>query len=102
MLHEIVRNFTHADYKREMIHILSHDKQSEPPYKTLSQIKSWIVRHIHRPIQGFEHKKNPDGTWYTKEQQLHATRFQALNVAHYFINRGKSFDEIVNVLSLFR
>lgn len=62
----------------------------------------WIHNYITEPISGFEHKRNPDGSFYTKRQQLAATRRQAIAIVHDFLKRGKSETEIFEILYLFR
>lgn len=64
-------------------------------------IEIWVTRHINRPIKGFDQKKNSDGTLYTKNQQLSSTRYQAMAIAAYFIARGKSQKEILQILEVF-
>ncbi len=62
----------------------------------------WIHQHITKPIQGFEHKTNEDGTAYSRTQQLQETRRQAIEIVHYFMKRGKSEPEIFEVLYSFK
>jgi hypothetical protein len=65
------------------------------------EILVWIKQNIHRPIKGFEHKRNPDGTYYSPDQQLKATHRQAVTAASYFVHKGKSRPEIINFLIAF-
>ena len=62
----------------------------------------WIHEHITEPIEGFEHKQNPNGTPYSKQQQVSATRRQAIAIVHDFLRRGKSEPEIFEMLYLFK
>lgn len=62
----------------------------------------WIHEFINEPIQGFEHKMNLDGTPYSRKQQLHETRKQAVAIVHDFKKRGKSEGEIFEILYLFK
>jgi hypothetical protein len=64
-------------------------------------IALWVQTNINRPIKGFEHKRNADGSLYTKSQQISSTRIQALAVATYFIGRGKSQHEVLQILRVF-
>ena len=66
------------------------------------QFFQWIHQHITEPIRGFEHKQNPNGTFYSKRQQLEATRQQAVAIVHDFLKRGKSETEIFEILYLFK
>lgn len=84
-----------------MLDIVKHNTQLTKD-DTFKQIKLWIVHHINKPIQGFEHKRNPDGRYYSLEQQMMATRYQVMNIADYFLANGKSYDEIIRVLRMFR
>lgn len=61
-------------------------------------LKEWILENVRRPIRGFEHKRNPDGSWYSREQQVTATRFQAFNIAQDYIKRGKSPQDAIDIL----
>lgn len=63
---------------------------------------TWIHTYITEPISGFEHKRNPDGSFYSRTQQLYATRQQAIAIVHDFLKRGKSEPEIFEILYLFR
>jgi hypothetical protein len=62
----------------------------------------WIHEQITEPIRGFEHKQNPDGTMYSRTQQLDATRKQAVAIVHDFLRRGKSEADIFSILYLFK
>lgn len=62
----------------------------------------WIHDHITEPIKGFDHKLNMDGTPYTRAQQLHETRKQAVAIVHDFMKRGKSELEIFEILYYFK
>jgi hypothetical protein len=62
---------------------------------------TWINTHINKPIKGFDHKKNADGTLLSHEQQMHATRDQVLSVANYFFTRGRSQEEIIAIITNF-
>jgi hypothetical protein len=62
----------------------------------------WIHTYITEPIRGFEHKKNPDGSYYTTSQQITATRKQAIAMVHDFLQRGKSEADIFQILYLFK
>jgi hypothetical protein len=78
-------------------------KQIKRPDETVLRVISvWIERNITHPIQGFEHKKNPDGSTYTREQQVRASQHQVHSVATYFANRGKSEEEIMQILHCFK
>ncbi len=63
---------------------------------------TWMKENILRPIQGFEHMKNADGTYYTYDQQMRATYWQMFAIIRHFLKRGKSYDEIISILTLFR
>ncbi len=64
-------------------------------------IISWVLDHVRRPIAGFESKRNPDGSYYSYDQQLQATYMQVLYVAHYWVTLGKPKEEIINSLCAF-
>lgn len=85
-----------------MIRLIDRQQKNNKKEDTFLQVKQWIMQHIHTPIQGFEHKRNPDGRFYSREQQLMATRYQVLNIADYFLSNGKSYEEIITVLRMFR
>lgn len=67
----------------------------------IHHLEKWVMTHIHRPIKGFEQKKNYDGTLFTKHQQLSSTRLQVLSIGMYFIDRGKSPEEVFAILQPF-
>ena len=90
-----------------MIAVLSHypmlKRDAIIDHMTIpEQFFQWIHTYITEPITGFEHKRNPDGTFYTRSQQLAATRKQAIAIVHDFLRRGKSEPEIFEILYLFR
>jgi hypothetical protein len=62
----------------------------------------WIHSQITEPIKGFEHKQNPDGSFYSLTQQIEATRKQAIVIVHDFLRRGKSEADIFEILYLFK
>lgn len=72
-----------------------------PQTPTLEHVEAWVFTHVTRPIKGFEHKRNHDGSLFTKRQQLSATRLQVLAVAMYFLGRGKSEEEVIRLLRIF-
>ena len=51
-------------------------------------IYQWVEAHIKKPFKGFEHKRNSDGTFYSYDQQLCATRSQVVSMAYDLIKRG--------------
>ncbi len=65
-------------------------------------IMSWIVNNITTPIKGFDHKRNPDGSFFSIEQQLHQTRLQVVAVASYFYHRGRSTTEVMDIITSFQ
>jgi hypothetical protein len=71
-------------------------------FSHLRWIEEWVAKNIHRPIKGFEHKRNPDGSYYSFSQQMRETHRQAIAVAKYFLQRGKSTEEVCGVLAHFR
>jgi hypothetical protein len=64
-------------------------------------IQTWICHHIKRPIAGFEHKRRPDGSFLTIDEQLTATYQQITYTVQYFLSRGKSDDDIMKILHSF-
>ena len=70
--------------------------------RSASWLEPWIHENIHRPIKGFESKRNIDGTLYNYAQQINATRLQVLSVALYFLQRGKEVGEVTRVISHFK
>ncbi len=68
----------------------------------LPRIEAWIIKNINRPIKGFESKRNADGSYYTFAQQINATRLQVIAVAKYFLEQGKTPDEVHLVIAHFR
>ena len=77
-------------------------EQAKERLTPISRIEEWVLGNIHRPIKGFEHKKNKDGSFYSFAQQMRATRSQIMAVAHYLLERGKSTEEVRGVLAHFR
>lgn len=71
-------------------------------FSPLPWVEEWILKNINRPIKGFESKKNDDGSYYSFSQQIYATRLQVMAVARYFLQQGKSPDEVCGVLAHFR
>lgn len=69
---------------------------------TLEHLETWVMTHINRPIKGFEHKRNYDGSLFTKRQQLSSTRLQVLAIGMYFLDRGKPVEEIFAILQSFQ
>lgn len=64
-------------------------------------LESWVLTHVQKPIKGFEHKRNHDGTLFTKHQQLSSTRLQVLAIGMYFIDRGRKPEEVITILETF-
>lgn len=62
------------------------------------RIICWVKCNIRRPIRGFNDKRNNDGSRYSYEQQLVASRIQVLYVAHYLSTIGKSTEDIIRSL----
>jgi hypothetical protein len=65
------------------------------------EISIWIDQHISRPIRGFEHKKKANGSMYSRNEQLLATRYQLRLIAQSYMKRGVSPHEIVMRLKWF-
>ncbi len=63
---------------------------------------AWIVANITEPIYGFEHKKNDDGSEYNREQQIQATYHQMVAIVQDFSTRGKTKDELMEILHFFK
>lgn len=61
----------------------------------------WVMCNITRPIAGFNDKRNKDGSRYSYEQQILASRVQALYVAHYWSTIGRSTEDIIHSLEDF-
>jgi hypothetical protein len=78
-----------------------HKAGSYKAATALADLEDWITLHVNRPIKGFEHKRNKDGTLYTKSQQITSTRYQAMAIAAYFTARGKTRKEILEILEVF-
>ena len=62
----------------------------------------WADKHITRPIQGFEQKRDSYGRKMTYHELLGQTHEQVLRAACYFYNRGKSLQEILQILTFFK
>ena len=76
--------------------------QNADKFEVIQFFETWIAEHIHRPIKGFEHKRNSDGTFFNKRQQILATRVQILAIVSYFLARGKSAEEIREAVQVFQ
>lgn len=68
----------------------------------LEDIALWIHQNISRPIAGFHHKVNGDGTYYTPEQQLNATRYQLLLIAIDYYSKGVPDEKILRIMRYFK
>ena len=62
----------------------------------------WILTNISTSIAGFEHKRNQDGTFYSKDQQLSETRYQVMLVASYFYKKGDKIESVIGKIECFR
>jgi len=65
-------------------------------------IARWIMRNISCPIEGFDSKKNFDGTCYSIAQQLEASREQLFLIALDYCDRGYTSDGIIQRLKYFQ
>lgn len=88
--------FTHMSQQQYRQQLLAHGQS------VMEMVERWVVSNINRPIKGFEHKKNHDGSFFSYKQQLSSTRLQVLAVAIYFLNRGKSTTEVLQLLKTFQ
>lgn len=60
-----------------------------------------ICTAITCPIAGFEHKRNADGTFFSLEQQLEATRQQVIILVKNSYIKGANDIEITKIISYF-
>lgn len=67
-----------------------------------TRILKWIQSNVQCPIFGFNHKRNPDGTYYSQEQQLRASHEQLMLIALDCFDRGYPPQKIIETLRYFR
>lgn len=60
-----------------------------------------IITCITRPICGFEHKTNADGTQFSQEQQLQATRQQVILLVKNHYAKGAGEEELIKIIKYF-
>lgn len=63
-----------------------------------ASIYQWVEVNISKPFKGFEHKRNQDGTFYSYEQQIYATRAQVVSMAYELIKKGWNDIKIISWL----
>lgn len=64
-------------------------------------ISTWIEQNILKPIAGFEHKKKANGNEYSFDEQILATRYQVRLIAYSYLQKGKSYEEVISRLRWF-
>lgn len=70
--------------------------------KIAKLLSSWIKACAKEPIKGFDHKKNPDGSFFSYLQQKNATYKQLQSIILDMKKRGKDEKQIITVLSAFK
>jgi hypothetical protein len=70
--------------------------------KIAKLLTSWIRSCAQKPIRGFDHKTNPDGSLFNYYQQKNATHTQLYNIILDMKKRGKDERQIVSMLTSFR
>ena len=61
----------------------------------------WIKQIVIQPIQGFDHKSNPDGSYFSYPQQQQATQTQLYWIIFDLCRRKKSSADIKSTLLAF-
>lgn len=60
-----------------------------------------IVNSITTPIAGFEHKRNPDGSFYSRQQQIEASQQQVVLLVKDYYIKGADEHKLMKIISYF-
>lgn len=82
-----------------MLDMVTH--QHEDCSECINDWWEWARNRIHKPIDGFYEKKNPDGTPFSLSQQQGATHVQVYWIIYDLCRRGKNSRSIQSILSAF-
>ena len=56
-----------------------------PDFYNLDSLKDWLNQYIHTPFPGYENLIHRDGTQYTEDEQVQATRDQYFQWVHEYL-----------------
>lgn len=72
----------------------------EPNIDDPNAFNEWLARYVQRPFRGFEDIKHEDGTPYSEEEQITATKNQLRKTVEDFSSpqMGKTPEQIKNLL----
>lgn len=67
----------------------------------IDQWWGWVKKQPVPPLKGFRDKKNPDGSKFSYQQQILATKMQLYFIIDDLCKRGKSSDTIQSIITAF-
>lgn len=70
----------------------------KPDLTTPESLNLWLDKYVPRPFAGFADLKHDDGTSYSPEEQIQATKDQLRKIADEFPKMGKTHEQIQTVL----
>ncbi len=65
-------------------------------------IYSVIRAEVTNPIAGFEHKKDANGNYLSRDDQLRETREQLILIAKSQLARGASVEDVLRIINYFK
>jgi hypothetical protein len=66
-----------------------------PPLMDKDAFQAWLNTYIIKPFAGFEDLKHKDGTPYSLDEQLRATRQQYFDLSYSDIEKNPRYKELV-------